>query len=715
MAVNTVSEFNASTIAQDLVNEGIKCHKKGEFEKAAIYYRKSLAADSVNSDAMHLMGMLLHQCGQTEQAIELIEAAISNNPKAAVYHNNLATLFFEQLNYVRANESFINALQLKPDYTEAKFNLANSYRLMGELGMAEVFYLRTLDQHVDLVPAIGDLASIYLTQERIDDAITLLKNSLGKLTGENKKSVQEMLVEVYVTKAGKASTINEKLDDLRTAITIISDSELALLALAECFAESENYSEAELVYRKLLENNTKDAKVYYNFGITLKKQGDYPGAIGVFKQALEIDSSYIDAAYNLGNTYKDDECLEDSLNAYLLVLSMDPNHYGSLINAGVVSGWLGRFEESLRYLKQAEQCDEGNYVLLNNLGMVLQNLNRVEQANKYYEQALLVNPESTEVRWNYSLSLLLSGEYKKGWQFYESRWELPGNSTLEKRNYLQPQWNGEWLEDKTILVYSEQGFGDTLQFCRLLPELIKRGANVIFECPKALAKLIGTLDKNIEIVLPGEVFHEFDFVSPLMSLNVGLSINEKNIPSSMPYLSASRNEREKWDRYLDKNERLNVGIVWAGNPRNSSLMNNVIDQRRSCDPAYFSALFEIDGINIINLQKEFISNKFEGGYGIENPMSQCKDFYDTASLIQQLDLVISVDTAVAHVAGALNKPVWLLSRFDGCWRWLLDRDDSPWYPSMKLYRQTSPGDWKGVIEKVKADLQDNVIGGKIFH
>jgi len=715
MAVNTASEFSNSTLAQDIVNEGIEYHKKGELEKAATCYQQALAADAKNADAMHLMGMLLHQCGQTEQAIELIRVAIDSNPRAAVYHNNLATLLFEQANYAGASEALLNALQLKPDYTEAKFNLANSYRLMGELGLAEIFYLRILNRHPDLVSALGDLASIYLMQERFDDAITLLKDSLVKLIGDNKKNIQEMLLEAYVTKADKASNTGQKLDDLHNALAINCESELVLLALAECLAGSDNYSEAELAYRKVLEKNNNNAQVYYNLGIVLKKQGDYPSAIKAFDQALDLDTSFIDAAYNLGNVYKDDECLEDSLNAYLLALKVNPYHYGSLVNAGVVCGWLGRFEESLQFFKQAEQCEESNYVLLNNLGMVLQNLNRVEQANQYYEQALIANPSSNEVRWNYSLSLLLSGEYKKGWQYYESRWELPGNLKLEKRNYPQPQWNGEWLEDKTILVYSEQGFGDTLQFCRLLPELIKRGANVIFECPKALTKLIGTLHKDIEVVMPGESLPEFDFFSPLLSLTVRLEIDEKNIPLNLPYLKTSRNDGAKWERYLDYSERLNVGIVWAGNPRNSSLINNVVDQRRSCDPVYFSELFEIDGINFINLQKEFISNNFEGGCRIENPMPQCKDFYDTASLIQQLDLVITVDTAVAHLAGALNKPVWLLSRFDGCWRWLLDREDSPWYPSMKLFRQTSPGDWDGVFERVKAELQNRVSRQKVLH
>jgi len=715
MVMEQANQLNNSVLASTLVNDGLKFHKQGELKKAVLCYQKALAADAQNSDALHLLGMLFQQSGDLKQAITLIKAAITINPRVAVYHNNLATSFFLQADYHSSIEFFLNALQLKPSYVEAKFNLANSYRLSGELALAEIYYLRCVAELPDFVPAIADLASIYLDQERYGDAIHLLRTSLEKVKGNERHEVVEMLVEVYVKKSHANNETEQALNELEIALSYDQNNELALLAYAELQIKQYDFSGAEQSYRKVLQSSRNDPQVSFNLGIVLKKQGDFNGAENAFKDAVALDNEYVEALFNLANLYKDAENLDKAKKEYEKVLQISPDHYGALINIGVIYGWLGDFNKSLSYLRSAQSIEEENVILLNNLGLVLQNLNKPEEANQYYEKALLMDSDSHEVRWNYSLSLLLLGDFKKGWEYYESRWDLSGNANFGRREYQQPLWKGEWLEGKTIFVFCEQGYGDTLQFCRLLPELIKRGAKVVLECPNALARFVATLHKDIEIISSGSSIPEFDFYSPLLSLCIGLEISEKNIPKTLPYLKTDQKDKNRWDDYLDVNQSINVGIVWAGNPRNCSLINNVIDQRRSCGPAYFEALFELENINFVNLQKEFSSSVFQDKYSIQNPMSRCKDFYDTASLIEQLDLVITVDTAVAHVAGALNKPVWLLSRFDGCWRWLLERECSPWYSSMKIFRQTTSGDWAGVFDRVKLELQVLCENQKTLH
>ena len=311
--------------------------------------------------------------------------------------------------------------------------------------------------------------------------------------------------------------------------------------------------------------------------------------------------------------------------------------------------------------------------------------------------------------------MLRCGDFKKGWQLYESRWYLPAHTNLGRRNFQQPQWNGEPLSGKTIFVFCEQGFGDTIQFCRLLPTLIDGGATVILECPKILHRLISKVHEKLIIVDPGVDLPSFDYFCPLLSLNMGLNVTNKNIPGEVPYFNLLKSDVQKSSYLLDAGSNLNIGIVWAGNPRNNSQINSVVDKRRSCNFAYFERLYEVPGVSLVNLQKEIDTTLFQKKHAIRNPMAQCEDFYDTALVVSQLDLVISVDTAVAHLAGALNKPVWLLSRFDACWRWQLDRDDSPWYPSMKIFRQSSPGDWEGVFDQVQKSIQLLTASTEVVH
>jgi hypothetical protein len=307
----------------------------------------------------------------------------------------------------------------------------------------------------------------------------------------------------------------------------------------------------------------------------------------------------------------------------------------------------------------------------------------------------------------------LAGEYARGWADYEWRWQ-DGNSWIvnEKRNFAQPLWLGqEPLSGKTIFLQSEQGYGDTIQFCRYVKPVSDLGARVILEVQKPLSTLLQNLDGLAQLVVPGETLPAFDYYCPLMSLPLAMGTTLSNVPARVPYIAISDERRRLWRQKVGERRGLRVGLVWSGGFRPDQPELWSVNERRNVPLAKFAPLghpsaefYSLQlGQPAISELAESMAHRWDGPQ-VRDLTSEIHDFGDTAALIEQLDLVISVDTSTAHLAGALGKPVWILNRFDACWRWLLDRDDSPWYPTARLYRQDRPGDWDSVLERVRCDL-----------
>jgi Glycosyltransferase family 9 (heptosyltransferase) len=307
------------------------------------------------------------------------------------------------------------------------------------------------------------------------------------------------------------------------------------------------------------------------------------------------------------------------------------------------------------------------------------------------------------------------GDFARGWQQHECRWETAQLRTA-KRHFLQPLWIGaDDIAGKTILLHAEQGFGDTLQFCRYVPRVQERGAHVILEVPKPLRELMSTLPCMVQIVSRGDPLPAFDLHCPLLSLPLAFGTLIETIPSRTPYLAAPENKRSAWrDRPgkhgLGKHERPRVGLVWAGDPRKNLPGANRVDRRRSLQFDRLAPVLQVRECEFYSLQKgDDAQTQLRDStldHRIIDWSADFHDFSDTAALIENLDLVIAVDTAVAHLAGALGKPLWLINRYNTCWRWLLDRDDSPWYPTARLFRQDKSRVWDGVIARVQAALKD---------
>jgi len=332
------------------------------------------------------------------------------------------------------------------------------------------------------------------------------------------------------------------------------------------------------------------------------------------------------------------------------------------------------------------------------LGNALRELGRLDEAIASYRKAITLTPELIDAHYNLSTTLLLRGELQAGWTEFEWRWKTE-YLIMAQRSFTQPQWAGEPARGRTLLIHAEQGLGDSLQFCRYATLAARRGLRVILEVQAPLVRLLRNLPGVERVMARGEALPDFDLHCPMMSLPLACATTIETIPQSAAYLRADPAQVEAWRKRLDAMPPLGprIGLVWAGSA------TLTIDLRRSINPEKLAPLVRLPGLHFVSLQK--IGPAAPADFRLTDFMADMNDFADTAALIANLDLVISVDTAVAHLAAALGKPVWMLDRFDHCWRWLTGRRDSPWYPTLRLYRQPRRGDWDSVLAEVVRDLK----------
>jgi hypothetical protein len=333
---------------------------------------------------------------------------------------------------------------------------------------------------------------------------------------------------------------------------------------------------------------------------------------------------------------------------------------------------------------------------------------RPDLAAAAYRDAIRLDPETSEAPNNLAMALLLQGDYAEGWRAHEKRW-LSRPLRLGVRPFTQPLWNGE-LGPKRLLIHAEQGLGDTLQFCRYLP-LIDPSHKIVFEVQPPLVQLMRQLPGVEAVVTRDGPLPDFDAHCPIMSLPFVFKTTLDNIPNQTPYLRADPAKVSGWATRMAPAKGLRVGLVWAGGARPNQPDLEPVNRRRSMALATFAPLAQTHGVSFVSLQKgppAAEAHTPPPGMALFDFTDDLHDFTDTAALVETLDLVISVDTAVAHLAAAMGKPVWLLNRHDTCWRWLLNRDDSPWYPTLRLFRQPAPGDWDAVVMDIALALKHAV-------
>jgi hypothetical protein len=398
------------------------------------------------------------------------------------------------------------------------------------------------------------------------------------------------------------------------------------------------------------------------------------------------------------------------LASYDKVIALKPGYAEAHNNRGIALRYLKRPEDALashdRAIALKPDCAEAHY----NRGLALQDLRHPEDALASYDKAIALKPDYADAYVSQSFCFLLMGRFEQGWRQYE--WRKKQNKPIAARSYLQPLWLGEQnIEGKTLFIYWEQGLGDLIQFCRYAKLAADLGARVILEAPKSLMSLLATLSGVAQLIEVGSPLPPFDYQIPLLSLPLAFKTTLSSIPATVPYLKGNSEKVRLWRERLGERHKRKVGLVWSGGVRPNQPEFWFIDSRRNISLAKLAVLKHPD-VDFYSLQKgepaaselaELIRRDWEGPQ-IVDFTSQLNDFSDTAALIENLDLVITVDTSTAHLAGALGKPVWILNRYDTCWRWLLNRTDSPWYLTARLYGQEKTGHWDDVMQRIRMDL-----------
>ena len=429
-------------------------------------------------------------------------------------------------------------------------------------------------------------------------------------------------------------------------------------------------------------------------------------AITDFENAIKIAPNYAEAYYNKGIVLGTMHKIEEEIAQYDLALKHKPNFPEAYNNKGIALQKLHKMEETLAcYQAGIAQNPNGVEAFYNNRGLVYQNLGRPDEALDDYNKAIAIDPNLADARFNRSLCLLLRGEYDTAWEEHEWRWMRP---TYPKRNLPGILYDGtQDLNEKILFIHGEQGLGDMLQFSRYAKLAKEAGATVVLGTEKPLLRLLSTLDGVDQIVCTGDSVPPYHYHIPLMSLPYAFKTRIDSIPHGIyikpdPELVASFSEK------LLKNGKKNIGLVWSGGFRPDQPEVWAVNERRNISLERLLPL-KVDNVNFYSLQKgEVPEQELYNCLGwrsiMHNHTPLFKDFADTAAYIWNLDLVIAVDTSTAHVAAAMGKEVWLMNRFDTCWRWFMDRTDSPWYPTIKLYRQPKLGDWESVVQNIKEDL-----------
>lgn len=488
----------------------------------------------------------------------------------------------------------------------------------------------------------------------------------------------------------------------RQALRLMPDMVAARRLLGALLADLGKLDEAIYNYQYVLRLQPNDPEIHNNLGLALQQLRRLEEAVVSFRQALQLRPNYAEAQVNLGNTLRDLGQLEEAVASHNLALQLRPEYAEAHINLGNALWDLGRLDEATTNYREALRLRPEYAAAHNNLGVVLKNLGHFGEAIGCFERAVQLQPEYADAHYSRSMIWLMQGDYKRGWQEYEWRWRC---NNFQRRSFSQPRWGGFPLEGRTILLYPEQGLGDTLQFVRYASLVQKLGGRVLLECQPPLVPLLAHCPGIDQLVAQGDPLPTFDVEAPLLSLPGILGTTLECIPNVVPYLHIEPSRACMWRLELES-EGFKVGIAWQGSHLHTG------DRWRSLPLSAFAPLSEVSGVRLFSLQKGPGIEQLAGAnFPVIDLGSRLENFADTAAVIQCLDLVIAVDTAVVHCAGGLGKPAWVLLPFAADWRWLTDREDSPWYPSIRLFRQQQPGQWAPVFDRVAQELHKLVQAG----
>ena len=462
------------------------------------------------------------------------------------------------------------------------------------------------------------------------------------------------------------------------------------------------FDAAEQQFLSVLKTRPKEWRALHQLGTIYLSRGDYAQALKFVGAAMKAKPSSAEIKSNYGFILQQLDRHEEALTYFNRAVAASPSYVSALLNRGTSLHHLGRLTEALTTFDRVLALEPHNVKALYNRANVLHEQRRFDAALASFAKTLSLKPDYADAHLNESLTRLLLGDFAQGWAKYEWRWQTESQKHA-KRDFAQPLWLGaEPIIGATILVHAEQGFGDTLQFVRHLPQLAAQGAEVVLEVPPALHALLVGVQGAARVIARGEPLPRFDLHCPIMSLPLACKISLQTIPANVPYLGVPLDRLQSWRERLPEKSGLRIAFAWAGSATHRQ------DQLRSIPLAKLQPLLDVGEIEWLSVQRDLRSGDreiLEAHHNVRQLGAELADFADTAAVLSLADLVITVDTAAAHLAGALGRRTWVLLQYSPDFRWLLDREDSPWYPSVRLFRQTRFGEWDRPIAQAAAALQ----------
>ncbi len=642
--------------AAEAIAEALKFHRAGDLGRAEQIYRDVLRAEPNNVDALHLLGLIAHQAGHLDAALQLIRQALLLRPNFPEAHSNLGNALSDRGELDEAVFHYREAVRLRPTFADAHNNLGNALRRLGRPDPAAC-YREALRLRPDYPEAHNNLGDLLLAARRLDESEVHLRQALR-------------LNPRYAAAHNNLGALLRHQNRLAEAEASLHEA----LRLAPNYVEAHNNlgnvlkdrgrpADAEACYRHALQLRPDSVLAHNNLGALLTETGRAGEAVATLGEALRLNPKYPEAHNNLGNALREQGDVDGALASYRRALGLRPDYPEAHNNLGAT-------------LAQHEQFDE---------------------ALACYGRALEPRPDYAQAHLNRALAWLLLGDYERGWPEYE--WRLKARDAVP---LARPRWDGAPLQGKTILLHAEQGLGDTIQFARFAALVEQKGGTVVLACQKPLSRLLAGC-AGYRLVALDEALPPFDVHAPLLSLPAILGTTLATVPADVPYLRADPALTEHWRAELAALPGFKVGIAWQGNP------GYPWDRARSIPLKEFAALAAVDSVRLVSLQKgpgtEQLGQIDFPVLDLGKRLDEANGpFVDTAALIAALDLVVTSDSAVAHLAGALGARAWVVLPKVPDYRWLLGRGDCPWYPTVRLFRQERPGDWASVFRRVADEL-----------
>jgi Flp pilus assembly protein TadD len=562
----------------------------------------------------------------------------------------------------------------------------------GRLAEAEAIYRQVLAADPNNADALNLLGTLTLQCGQAETAVVLIRRAIALRPNTPN----------YFNSLGVAldhlGQLDAAIQAYQSGIALDPNATDSINNLGNVMMKQHRLTEAVSCFETCVRLRPNAAETHFHLGNALKAQERFDAAIVEYRTALRLRPDYPDAHNNLGNTLKAQNRFPEAIAEYQAALRLKPTDPELYSNLGEVLRIAGQTEKAVIALETALRLRPNLAEARCNLGNALYDLGRYAQAKTVYQSALALRPNLTLIHCDYSFALMILGEFQEGWPQYEWRRRAAielKQAILEPR---QPLWDGRELGRRRLLLHAEQGFGDTIQFIRYVSLVAHRGGRIAVACQRDLIPLLRRMP-DVEMWAPLDSPPDCDVHCPLLSLPGLFKTNLSSIPAAVPYLSADPARSALWKDRLPTG-KLKVGLAWAGTPGHRN------DHNRSIKLQHLAPLAQADGMQFISLQKGPAAAQTRNPpMEIADWSSEFKDFADTAALVENLDLVIAVDTAVAHLAGAMGKPVWAMLPFSPDWRWMVNRSDSPWYPTMRLFRQPAPGDWTTVVGQVTSALR----------